>query len=218
MKSPYRKIKTFIKEILNLRINAQVPWRKEKDVRKILVGELLLIRTKYEQAATVYKEFWRSFPDGYVSSKDKQKALEILMKAGLKHRAEGILKALEYLNQHGKDLNEFSFDDLKKIPYVSDYVASAVLFLSGKSNFLYPDSNIIRIFDRYFGIKGKDKTHPSQKQLKLLKIMIKNIKKEKKKRKFTINLLDFGLFICRPKPNCSICPLSNYCCYVLKYE
>jgi len=177
---------------------------------------LLLIRTKYEQAATVYEEFWQTFPDGYVSLKDKQKAIEILMKAGLKHRAEGILKALEYLNQHGKNLDRFSFDDLKKIPYVSDYVASAVLFLSGKNNFLYPDSNIIRIFDRYFGIKGKDKTHPSRKQLKLLRIMLKSIKSEENKRKFIINLLDFGLFICRPKPKCNICSLYDRCCYIIK--
>ena len=216
MKSLYRKIKTFRKEILNFHIHAEVPWRKEQDIKKILVGELLLIRTKYEQAAKVYEEFWATFPSGYVPPKDKEKALKILTGAGLRHRAEGILKALEFLNKRGKDLDLCSFEELKKIPYVSDYVASAVLFLSKKADFLYPDSNIIRIFDRYFGIKGKNKTHPSQKQLKLLKLLIKNIKNTEEKRKFVINLLDFGLFVCKPEPHCTDCPFNGDCCFVLK--
>lgn len=208
----YGKIKTFKEAILEFNRNAKVPWREENDVRKILVGELLLIRTKYEQAAEVYREFWCAFPDGNIAPGQKEKALQILTKAGLKHRAEGILKALKYLNEHGKDPGELSFEELKNIPYASDYIASAVLFLSGRINFLYPDVNIIRILERYFGIPGKDKTHPSQKQLKLMDIMVKRIKSEKEKRRFTLNLLDFGLFICRPKPGCGECSLSEDCC------
>ena len=216
MRSLHGKIKIFRKGILNFHINAEVPWRKEKDIKKILVGELLLIRTKYEQAAKVYEEFWATFPSGYVPPKDKEKALKILTGAGLRHRAEGILKALEYLNKHGKDLDRRSFEELKKIPYVSDYVASAVLFLAGKADFLYPDSNIIRIFHRYFCIKGKDKTHPSQKQLKLLNLLIKGMGNAEEKRKFAINLLDFGIFVCKPVPDCPACPFAETCCFVLK--
>ena len=158
-----RKLKLLLKELKNLRTEIDVPWRKEKDPKKILTGEILLIRTRYDQAKKVYEEFLEHFPDLRIEPGEEKKALTILLKAGLKHRAEGLLKTLKLLHK-GVPINT-------ELPYVSKYVLSAVDFLTGKSDFLYPDSNIIRFFNRYFGITNSDKTHPSEKHVKLMKLI-----------------------------------------------
>lgn len=195
-----------------MKLNLSVPWRYETDLKKILVGEMLLIRTNYKQAAAVYSEFFKYFPGAEVPPEKKRDALRILRKAGLKHRAEGILKALDYLkDREGFDIN---IDELIKIPYVNKYIASAVLFFTGQGEIIYPDSNIMRILERYFGIKGKDRTHPSTRQIKLLEFIITRFKSREEKRRFSLNLLDFGLTLCLPKnPRCTVCPLRNECCY-----
>ena len=195
-----------------MKSNLSVPWRYETDLKKILIGGMLLIRTKYKQATAVYSEFFKYFPNAEVPPEKKQKALRILRKAGLKHRAEGILKALDYL----KDREDFNIniEELIRIPYVNRYIASAVLFFTDRGEIIYPDSNIMRIFERYFGIKGKDKTHPSTPQIKLLEFIINRFKTREEKRRFSLNLLDFGLTLCLPKnPRCTVCPLKNECCY-----
>jgi A/G-specific adenine glycosylase len=212
--SIFKKVKTFRECIFNLEINVSVPWRREKDIKKILVGELLLIRTNYKQASKVYTEFFKVFPEGNVPLDKESEALKILEKAGLKHRAKGILKVLNILNEKNPD--EVNLKILKKLPYVSDYIASVVSFFLGQQEFIYPDANIIRVIERYFGLKGKDKTHPSSKQLGLLVYIISRFLNKKDKRKFVLNLLDFGLTICLPrKPLCNLCCLyDKHCCFI----
>jgi len=83
-------LKLLLKELKNLRTEIDVPWRKEKDPKKILTGEILLIRTRYDQAKKVYEEFLEHFPDLRIEPGEEKKALALLLKAGLKHRAEGL--------------------------------------------------------------------------------------------------------------------------------
>ena len=207
------KIKFFKRKIKEMKFDIDVPWRREKDPVKILIGELLLIRTKYKQAAKVYTEFFERFPEGKVPPSGYGEALDILRKAGLKKRAEMILRALEYIQEHPEVISSSDINTLKKIPSVGDYVASAVLFFSGKGDYLYPDSNIIRVFSRFFCMEKKDPTHPSGDHIKMMKILLENFGKKTDKRRFAVNLLDFSLFICKSKPECNVCPLKEKCCF-----
>lgn len=198
-------MKLLLKELKNLRTEIDVPWGKEKDPKKILTGEILLIRTRYDQAKKVYEEFLAYFPDLQIEPEEEKEALTILLKAGLKHRAEGLLKTLKLLCK-GVPINT-------ELPYVSKYVLSAVNFLTGKSDFLYPDSNIIRFFNRYFGITNSDKTHPSEKHVKLMKLITRFGGRDN-----VLKVLDFSILICKVKPECERCPLQKHCGFVKKNQ
>lgn len=205
------KVKLFRKVIYEYRSNIFVPWRYEGDFKKVLLGELLMIRTSYRQAVRVYNEYLKLFPDVFIPEGKENLAFDILKQVGLKHRARGIIKVLKQLEKR-ENLN-LDAESLKRLPYVSEYVASAVLFFLGKADFIYPDANIIRLIERYFGIPGRDRTHPSEKQIKLIKILISSFERNEEKRRFVVNLLDYAIEVCKVRPLCGKCELFKYCCF-----
>lgn len=205
------KVKLFRKVIYKYRSNIFVPWRHEKDFKKVLLGELLMIRTSYKQAVRVYNEYLQIFPDIFIPEGKEDLAFNILKQVGLKHRVKGIIKVLKQLENKKDPI--LDAESLKRLPYVSEYVASAVLFFLDKTDFIYPDANMIRLIERYFGIPGRDKTHPSEEQNKLIKILISSFKRNEEKRRFVVNLLDYAIEVCKVKPLCRKCELLKYCCF-----
>ena len=210
------KVKFFRKVIYEYSSNIFVPWRYEECFKKVLLGELLMIRTSYRQAVRVYNEYLKLFPDVFIPEGKENLAFGILKQVGLKHRVRGIIKVLKQL-ENKKNLI-LDAESLKRLPYVSEYVASAVLFFLGKADFIYPDANIIRLIGRYFGILGRDKTHPSEKQNKLIKILISSFERKEEKRRFVVNLLDYAIEVCKVRPLCSKCELLKYCCLNYRME
>ena len=205
--SDSKKSEIFVKGILSFPEEIDVPWRKEKNPLKVLVGELLLIRTKVKQAARVYNEFFKVFPDGIIPERQKNLAFEILKKAGLSHRARGIIRLLEKLEKESTFPNDPAI--LRKFPYVSDYIISALgYFIYGKDVPLI-DSNVIRLLNRYFGQTVGDGRHPTQFHKRIMEYLVALA--GSKKRDFILKTLDFSILVCAPKPRCKRCPFITIC-------
>lgn len=206
-KASDRRDLILVNGILAFREEMDVPWRHEKDPLRVLVGEILLIRTKVKQAVRVYREFFDAFPDGKIPRNRREFALEILKKAGLFHRARGIVKLLDILAEKYALPNDP--DELKGLPYVSDYIVSALrYFIDGHASPLI-DSNVIRFLNRYYGHKKSKGTHPSvfhKQKMEQLIALAKPLE-----RKLILKTLDFSILVCSPKPKCKVCPLSESC-------
>ena len=137
--------------------------------------------------------------------RDRSKATkkEILgMWSGLGYNSRAIR-----LHEASKILSKNSFDSIypefDTLPGVGEYTKNAILSFAYNDKVITQDTNVLRVFSRFFGTKD-----PKKFILENQKNILKNIKS----RKFNEVLMDFGSKICTSKnPSCNICIFDNEC-------
>ena len=187
------------------------PWRKTRDPFKVLIAEMMLRRTKADQVKPVYERLFKEYPDVKALSDAKNKKIEkILYPLGLKWRTPAFgLVAREVREKYHCKVPE-TREELTTLPGVGEYVAGAVLSVAyGKKEWIV-DSNIVRLFGRYFGIKTSKEGRRDKHVIEMAKMYIAC----KNPRKTNLAILDFTALVCIPgQPKCAICLLKNNCYY-----
>lgn len=185
------------------------PWRETRDPFKVLIAEMMLRRTKADQVKAVYDRLLVEYPDVETMAKAGSEDLErILYPLGLKWRTPAFgLVAREVKEKYQCRVPE-AREELTTLPGVGEYVAGAVLSVAyGKKEWIV-DSNIVRLFKRYFGIKTSKEGRRDKHVVDIAKAYASG----KDPRKANLALLDFAALICLPRnPKCTLCPLSNAC-------
>lgn len=189
------------------------PWRKTKDPFRILIAEMMLRRTKADQVVPVYEQFFNEYPDVDSLAEAKQETLEkILYPLGLKWRIPAFrMIAREVREKYHSKIPE-TREELMSLPGVGEYVAGAVLSIAyGKKEWLV-DSNIVRIFKRYFGIRTSKEGRRDKHVIEMAKMYASG----KDPGRATMGILDITALVCKPgKPFCEKCPLREHCHYAL---
>lgn len=194
------------------RINQrQFPWRRTQNPYHILVSEVLLHRTRAEQVVPVYVKFLKKFPSiSKLSRAPREQVQKILYPLGLRWRSRLIHRMARLIvsRYHGRIVDDVN--ELKSLPGVSDYIASAVVcFAFGRPEVLL-DTNTVRIIGRIFGIRTTDASRRS----KYLKELYISIMDKKSPREFNYAMIDLGALLCTSRnPRCSSCPLVRLCRY-----
>jgi A/G-specific adenine glycosylase len=187
------------------------PWRETRDPFRVLIAEMMLRRTKADQVKAVYDRLFAEYPDVETMAKAGKKELEkILYPLGLKWRTPAFgLVAREVKEKYQCKIPE-AREELTTLPGVGEYVAGAVLSIAyGKKEWIV-DSNIVRLFRRYFGIKTSKEGRRDKHVVEIAKAYVSG----KDPRKANLALLDFAALICLPRdPRCSQCPMSATCHY-----
>jgi len=192
------------------------PWRKEKDPFKVLIAEMMLRRTKADQVVPVYEQFCREFPNVETLARATRKDVEnILRPLGLKWRVPAFtMMAREVVEKYHSRIPD-NREGLISLPGVGEYVAGAVLSIAYGKNEWLVDSNIVRIFKRYFGIKTSKEGRRDKHVIEMAKIYVSG----KEPGRATMGILDITALICKPrKPECEKCPLRIHCHYALHRE
>lgn len=187
------------------------PWRKTRDPFRVLIAEMMLRRTKADQVKPVYEHLFREYPDVEALASAKNKKIEkILYPLGLKWRTPAFgLVAREVREKYSCKVPE-KRGELTKLTGVGEYVAGAVLSVGyGKKEWIV-DSNIVRLFRRYFGIKTSKEGRRDKHVIEMARMYVSC----KNPRKANLAILDFTALVCVPsQPKCAICPLKNSCHY-----
>lgn len=187
------------------------PWRETHDPFKVLIAEMMLRRTKADQVKEVYEQLFKKYPDVKALAKAEDKKLEkILYHLGLKWRTPTFgLVAREIREKYRCKVPE-TREELTALPGVGEYVAGAVLSVAyGKKEWIV-DSNIIRLFRRYFGIRTSKEGRRDKHVIEIANIYSSG----RNPRKANLAILDFTALICIPRnPKCVMCPLSDSCHY-----
>ncbi len=111
--------------------------------------------------------------------------------------------------------NPASRKELTSLPGVGEYVAGAVLSIAYGRNEWLVDSNIVRIFKRYFGVNTSKEGRRDKHIIEIAKIYASGIDPGRA----TMGILDITALICRPgKPLCVNCPLIAGCHYLLSQK
>lgn len=185
------------------------PWRTTSDPFKVLVAEVMLRRTKADQAKHVYETLIAEYPDPEAISRASDKDLAAMLEPlGLHWRVSPFCSMVrEIETKYGSKVPD-SREELKKLPGVGDYVAGAVLSIALNKREWIVDSNVVRVFKRYFGLDTSKEGRRDRHVIAIAKAYVAT----KSPRNANLAILDFASLVCAPKnPKHHECPLYKKC-------
>jgi len=187
------------------------PWRETRDPFRILIAEIMLRRTKADQVSYVYEKLFTEYPGARALAKADDKKLEqILYPLGLKWRSPVFARVAREIEEKYQGQVPAEREKLTALPGVGDYVAGAVLSMAYNKKEWIVDSNIVRLFRRYFGIKTTKEGRRDKHIIEMARIYASG----RRPREANLAILDFSALVCAPvKPGCEICPLQKSCHY-----
>lgn len=176
-------------------------WRETKDPWKILLIEILSQQTQIERADTYYKKFIKEFPSPTsMSNSSLKKVLTIWSGLGYNNRARRLYESSKILAENGFDK---IYPDFETLPGVGQYTKNALLSFAYGEKVLAVDTNLERIFSRFFGIDNTKDFIKNNSDYFLKKVNSRDLNQA---------FMDFGSYICKSSnPKCDICPLEITC-------
>ena len=189
-----------------------LPWRKKVSFQKkqyyTLVSEFMLQQT---QVVTVIPFFNRFIK--YISSLKKlanieeKKLIKLWEGLGYYSRARNLKKTAKLIvNNFGGKIPK-NYDQLKSLPGIGNYTASAIMAIAFNKPFIPLDGNIERVLKRYLYLK---KDSEIKKDNLLKKKSVLGI--SSRSSDYAQALMELGALICKPiNPVCDQCPISKNC-------
>ena len=184
------------------------PWRATRDPYAVLVGEILLQRTRGEHVTAVFETFLSRWPTPEELARARTTSIEAVIRPlGLPQRAP-LLKRL------GKALAEYGgvperVEDLLAMPGVGPYAAHSVQVFARGKNLPVVDWVIARVLRRYFGLPLGTRPNADPQ----LWALAENLSRPGRARDLWLATLDFAASVCKPRPACPTCPLRSDCVF-----
>ena len=194
----------------------EFPWRVNNNPNPyyILVAELMLKKTRADNAKTAFTKFIELFPTPKSVFTASDEDIEmILQPLGLiKQRKKAFVSIFSTIHDTFKGKIPSRKTDLQDLPYVGDYTVNAVLCFGFNKKVPIVDVNVTRICQRFFGIEVYGDLRVDTHIWELLEKIIPPMRY----KEFNLSLLDFGAVVCKSnKPNCGKCVLNKKCNYFL---
>ena len=208
------KEQTITNKILNwYDINKRpLPWRKKTSAKKkeyyTLVSEFMLQQTQVATVIPYFYRFIKSIPDLETLARfDNRKLVKLWEGLGYYSRVKNLKKTSQLIIKNFNKRLPDDFIDLKLLPGIGDYTASALLAIVFNKPFIPLDGNIERVLKRYLYLKEENQ------------IKKKNLIENKKvfgisgrSNDYAQALMELGSLICKPNnPLCDKCPISKNC-------
>ena len=189
-----------------------LPWRKDVSFQKkqyyTLVSEFMLQQTQVATVIPYFNHFLKNIPNlKKLSAVSNKKLIKLWEGLGYYSRARNLKKTSQIVIKNFKGKLPDNFEDLKSLPGIGNYTASAILAIAFNKPYIPLDGNIERVLKRYLYLK-----------------QVKEIQKDNLIQKKTIfgtssrssdyaqALMELGSLICKPtNPLCSQCPISKKC-------
>lgn len=187
-------------------------WRETNNEFFILIAEILLQQTNAEKVEPIYNQIIKKYSKPSILAEANLHDLEnIIQPLGLSYRAKRLIRIAEIITKNYNDSVPKNKSELIKLPGVGEYISDAVLCYGLQKKTIPIDTNVLRLFTRFFGLISNFSRPRNDK------ILIKEIKKNYyynniKDKNYAV--LDFASKICiSKKPKCRICILNNKCEY-----
>lgn len=182
---------------------ANYPWRQKGNVWHAIVAEIMLQRTGADQVVPVYNNFVSRYPTPLSFLEDPDP--DVFSTLGLYWRQQKLLELAEVLQNKPPLLD----GDLTLLPGVGAYVAAAVRSLHLGVPDVIIDSNVVRLYGRYFGFATDPETRRKSWFIALAKELTPL--EASKCKSYNYGIIDFTRTVCRPVPRCADCFLKSFC-------
>ena len=187
------------------------PWRDSDDPFKVLIAEMMLRRTRADQVEPVYKSLFTRYPDvRSLAEGEPDEIKAILQPLGLRWRIPSFQKVARVIVRDYRGQVPSTRDELQKLSGVGDYVAGAVLSVAYKQKQWIVDSNVVRVFQRYFGMNTTKEGRRDRHVITTAMLYAASTNP----KKANLAILDFAALVCTSKqPKHERCPLKIHCQY-----
>ena len=187
-----------------------MPWRREVSPYRTWVSEIMLQQTTVAAVTPKYEAFIAAFSDvRALAAAPEDAVLKNWAGLGYYSRARNLRRAaLEIMELHGGEFPS-SFDDVLALPGVGRYTAGAILSIAFSKPYAVVDGNVIRVFSRLFGLRGRAKDPAFVKEIwaRATPLVPKSAPGD-----WNQALMELGATVCAPEsPSCGACPVSEFC-------
>ncbi|MDE2142734.1 MAG: A/G-specific adenine glycosylase [Elusimicrobia bacterium] len=192
------------------RVRRDMPWRRNVSPYRTWVSEIMLQQTTVAAVTPKYEAFVAAFPDPRaLAAATEEEVLRRWAGLGYYSRARNLRRAAqEIAAKHGGELPS-SFDDVLALPGVGRYTAGAILSIAFGKPFAVVDGNVIRVFSRVFGLRGRAKDPAFVKKIwaRAAPLVPRAAPGD-----WNQALMELGATVCTPEsPSCGTCPVSKFC-------
>jgi A/G-specific adenine glycosylase len=189
-----------------------LPWRKRTSLKKrqyyTLVSEFMLQQTQVATVIPYFNRFTKDIPNLTSLAKvQNRKLIKLWEGLGYYSRVRNLKKTAQLVIKNFKGKLPNNFEDLKLLPGIGNYTASAILAIVFNKPYIPLDGNIERVLKRYLYLK---KDNEIQKDNLIKKKSIFGI--SLRSNDYAQALMELGALICKPNnPKCDQCPISKSC-------
>jgi len=185
-----------------------LPWRKKISSKKkqyyTLVSEFMLQQTQVSTVVPYFNNFIKKIPDlETLANYNDDKLIKIWEGLGYYSRVRNLKKtAITIIERFNKKIPS-NFLELKSLPGIGDYTASAISAIAFDKPIIPLDGNIERVLKRYLYLKRdnqiqKDYLHEKKKVFGI----------SSRSSDYAQALMELGSLICKPNsPVCYKCPI-----------
>ena len=189
-----------------------LPWRKNVSQTKkqyyTLVSEFMLQQTQVATVIPYFNRFIKNIPTIEKLSKyDDRKLIKLWEGLGYYSRVRNLKKTAQIVVKNFNKKIPRDFVDLKSLPGIGDYTASAISAIAFNEPIIPLDGNIERVLKRYLYLKNENQIHKDNliKQKKIFGTSLRS-------SDYAQALMELGALICKPiNPYCERCPVSGKC-------
>lgn len=187
-----------------------LPWRRTRDAWRVLVSEVMLQQTQVERVIPKYEAFVRRWPTpAALAASSTGDVLAAWSGLGYNRRAARLREAaIAIVGRHGGAMPA-DVESLEALPGVGRYTARAVAAFAHDRDVALWDTNIRRIFLRYF--LGGEFAGRVPGNAELESVLAAALPKGRS-RDWHGALMDLGSAVCAGRlPRCGSCPLARSC-------
>lgn len=188
------------------RAKRDLPWRRNPTPYRVWVSEIMLQQTTVAAVAPKYEAFLRRFPTlESLAGAGEDEVLKHWAGLGYYSRARNLRRAAIAMG------GEFpsGFDEVLALPGVGRYTAGAILSIAFGKRHPLVDGNVIRVFSRLFGRKGRAKDPAFARTMWPL---AERLLPKANPGDWNQALMELGATVCTPdSPSCGACPVSAHC-------
>lgn len=183
------------------------PWRTANlNPWQVLLIEMCLHRTKADQVARVAPDILELGSTPHMFLKNAHRLAPKIATLGLRWRAGNLVEAAKFVAENLSGEVPDNWQQLRAIPGVGDYIASAVLCFGYGRPTVLMDTNTIRIARK---VLGETSDYPKWR-LRLALLALAGAKGPD--QQWNYGLLDLGALVCQSRaPKCDRCPIQSNC-------
>lgn len=192
------------------RAQRDLPWRKRVSPYRTWISEIMLQQTTVAAVIPKYEVFLRRFPDiPSLAAASESLVLKHWAGLGYYRRARNLRRAARVImSEHGGRFPS-DFDSILALPGVGRYTAGAILSIAFSKPYPVVDGNVIRVFSRLFGLRGKPRDPSFEKKIWS---RAEALLPRRTPGDWNQALMELGATVCTPdSPSCGRCPVAKSC-------
>ena len=188
-----------------------LPWREEPSPYRTWVSEIMLQQTRVTAVLPYYERFMRELPDVKALAEAPEERLFKLWEGlGYYSRARNLHRAARVVVDEYDGALPRTADELRKLPGIGDYTASAIASINYGAPEPAVDGNLLRVAARIAGC-GADIM--DAKARKMFREKLSAAIDRERPGTWNQAMMDLGATVCLPNgaPLCGECPARAFC-------